>query len=170
MQPAMVVEGDLGDPVAVARRLADERVQEDLDARVGADFVKRALHGFRIENHEDPAMPDRRRDGAEAPQLAEQLAGYSGDRLAGLFAERVETAVGKHIADRRRPAEASRLLDQGRTGAAPSRRGGRRHTRTPSSDHDDVEMITRAQLRPRFAASRPAREEASKIPASSGIL
>src|SRR5216684_6108986 len=138
MQPAMVVEGDLGNPDAVARRLADERVQEDLNARVGADLVQRALHGFGIENHEDPAMPDRRRDGTEAPQLAEQLAGYSGDRLAGLIAERVETAVGEHVADRRRPAEASRLLDQGRTGAAPSRTRSSRHTRTPSSDHDDV--------------------------------
>src|SRR5260370_15712568 len=122
MQPAMVLEGDLGNPVTVARRLADERVQEDLDARVGADFVQRALHGFRIENHEDPAMPDRRRDGTEAPQLAEQLAGYSGDRLAGLFAERVETAVGEHVADRRPSAEASRPLDHGRTGGAPTRR------------------------------------------------
>src|SRR5260370_14190390 len=144
MQPAMVLEGDLGDPVAVARRLADERVQEDLDARVGADFVQRALHGFRIENHEDPAMPDRRRDGTEAPQLAEQLAGYSGDRLAGLFAQRVETAVGAHVADGRRPAEASRLLDQGRTGAAPSRSRGRRPTRPPPSDHHDGEMSTPA--------------------------
>src|SRR5229473_6444516 len=170
MQPAMVLEGGLSDPVAVARRLADKRVQEHLDARVGANLVQRALHGFRIENHENAAMPDRRRDSAEAPQLAEQLAGYSSDRLACLFAERVETAVGEHVADRRRPAEASRLLDQGRTGAAPSRGRSRRHTRTPASDHDDVEMITRAQLRPRFAASRPAREEASKIPASSGIL
>src|SRR5258707_9006716 len=119
MQPAMVLEGDLGDPVAVARRLADERVQEDLDAGVRADLVQRALHGFRIENHEDPAMPDRRRDGAEAPQLAEQLASYSGDRLAGLFAERVETAVGEHVAEPRRPPDASRLLDPGRTGAPP---------------------------------------------------
>src|ERR1700681_741775 len=122
MQPAMVLEGDLGDPVAVARRLADERVQEDLDARVGADLVQRALHGFRIENHEDPAMPDRRRDGTEAPQLAQQLACYSGARLALLFAERVETALGKHVANRRRPAEPSRLLDQGRTGSEPQPR------------------------------------------------
>src|SRR6266481_7282832 len=159
MQPAMVLEGDLGDPVAIARRLADKCVQEDLDARVGADLVQRALHGFRIENHEDPTMPARPRDGAAAPQLAKQLACYSGDRLAGLFAERVETAVGEHVADRRRPAKTSRLLDQGRTSAAPSRSRGRRHTRTPSSDHDDVEMITRAQLRPRFAASRSARDE-----------
>src|SRR5216683_7469941 len=144
MQPAMVLEGDLGDPVAIARRLADECVQEDLNARVGADLVQRALHSFRIENYENAAMPDRRRDGAEAPQLAEQLAGYSGDRLAGLFAERVETAVGEHVADRRRSAEASRLLDQGRTGAAPSPGGRGSHPRASSADHDDVEIIVPA--------------------------
>jgi hypothetical protein len=40
MQPAMVLEGDLGNPVAVASRLADECVQEDLDTRVGADLVQ----------------------------------------------------------------------------------------------------------------------------------
>jgi hypothetical protein len=149
MQPAMVLEGDLGDPVALARRLTDERVQEDFDARVGADLVQRALHGFRIENHEDPAMPDRRGDGAEAPQLAKQLAGYPGDRLAGLFAQRIETAVGEHVADRRRSAEASRLLDQGRTSAAPGRGGRGRHARTSASGHDDVEVIVAFR---RFAA------------------
>src|SRR5260370_36884634 len=110
MQPAMVLEGDLGDPVAIARRLADECVQEDLNARVGADLVQRALHRFRIENHENAAMPDRRRDGTEAPQLAKQLACYSGDRLAGLFARLVKTAIRGPVADRRRPAEASPLL------------------------------------------------------------
>jgi hypothetical protein len=123
-------------------------VQEDLDAGVRADLVQRALHGFRIENHEDPAMPDRRRDGAEALELAKQLAGYSGDRLACLFAERVETAVGEHVADRRRTAEASRLLDQGCTSSAPSGGRGRRHPRTSSSDHDDVEIILPAHLIP----------------------
>src|SRR5260370_33107527 len=116
MQPAMVLEGDLGDPVAIARRLADECVQEDLNVRVGADLVQRALHRFRIENHENAAMPDRRRDGTEAPQLAEQFACYSGDRLAGLFAEPVETAAGAHVPARRRPPQAARLPEQGRTG------------------------------------------------------
>jgi hypothetical protein len=65
MQAAIVLESDLGDVAAVARRLADERVQEDLDARVGADFVQRTLHCFRIENHEHPRC---RTGGATAPR------------------------------------------------------------------------------------------------------
>ena len=58
MLAAVVLEGDLGDPVAVARRRPDEGVQEDLDAGFRAQLVERTLHRLGIEDHEYPAMPD----------------------------------------------------------------------------------------------------------------
>ena len=141
MQAAVVLEGNLRDPVAVTRRRPDEGVQEDLDAGFRAQLVERTLHRLGIEDHEYPAMPDGGRDGIEAAELAEELAGDATDRLARLVAQRVETTVGQNVANGRGAAKASRLFDQRGPRAAPRGRNSSRNSGTSSAHHDDVEDV-----------------------------
>jgi hypothetical protein len=143
MQAAVTTEADRGDALAVARRLADEGVQEHCDAGIGAELVERALHRFRIKNDKHAAMPDRRSDGVEASQFAEHLARYSGHRLTHWFAKRIKAAIGQHVACGRCTAEAAGLLDECGSGAAPRRGDGRRDPGTSAADHDDIEIIGR---------------------------
>ena len=141
MLAAVVLEGDLGDPVAVARRRPDEGVQEDLDASFLAQLVERTLHRLGIEDHEYPTVPDRGRNGIKAAELFKELARDPADRLARLVAQRVETTVGQNVANGRGAAKASRLFDQRGPRAAPRGRNSSRDTGTSSAHHDDVEDV-----------------------------
>jgi hypothetical protein len=62
----MIGKMDPRDRVCLSIRAKDECVQQDFYARLGADFVERALDAFGIENDKDAAMPDGRR--VTAPQ------------------------------------------------------------------------------------------------------
>ena len=141
MQATVVLEGDLGDPVAVTLRRPDEGVQEDLHAGFRAQLVERTLHRLGIEDHEYPAMPDGERDGIEAAELAKELARDPADRLACLVAQRVETTVGQNVANGRGAAKASRLFDQRGPRAASRGRNSSRDAGTSSAHHDDVEVL-----------------------------
>jgi hypothetical protein len=141
MPAAMIVEANLSNPITIAHRLANQGMQEDLDTRLDTDFIERALHGFRIEHHEHATVADRRRDRAETTQLCEHFVRYSSDGLAHLLAERVQAAIGQHIADGRRTAKAACLFDQGGAGAASRRSSRRRDAGASTSDHDHIKVV-----------------------------
>src|SRR5260221_8404369 len=137
----MVGKMDPRDHASLSIGAKHECMYPHLHARLGANFVERALDAFGIENDEDAAMPDRRRDRAPAPELGKNLVGDSGDRLPGLVGERVETAIGENAAHGRGPAETSCRLDQSGAGAHPRRTHGGSDTRRTSAHDEDVILL-----------------------------
>ena len=100
------------------------------------------LDGFGIEHDEDAAMALRAGDGAEPAQALHDLLGNAFHGLARLVAQRVQTAVGEHIAQRRRAAEAGALLEQDRACPAACRGDGGGGTGAAAADDGDVEWLT----------------------------
>jgi hypothetical protein len=134
----MIGKMDPRDRVCLSIRAKDECVQQDFYARLGADFVERALDAFGIENDKDAAMPHGRRDRTPVPELNEDLVCDPGDRLPGRVNERVETAIGENAAHRRGAAETSPRLDQSNAGASAHRPHGGSDTRRASAHDEDI--------------------------------
>ena len=139
---AMVLPAEIDDAAVRARGAADEGVEHHLHAGFGAERIEDQLDGFRIEHDEDAAMALRAGDGAEPAQALHDLLGNAFHGLARLVAQRVQPAIGEHVAQRRRAAEAGALLEQHRARAAARRGDGGGGTGAAAADHGDVEWLT----------------------------
>ena len=139
---AMVLPAEIDDAAVGAGGAADEGVEHHLHAGLGAQRIEDELDGFGIEHDEDAAMALRAGDGAEPAQALHDLLGNALHGLARLVAQRVQTAVGEHIAQRRRAAEAGALFEQDRACPAARRSDGGGGTGAAAADDGDVEWLT----------------------------
>ena len=97
-RPAAILDRDGAHGIAVALRGNEEGMQKHIDARLQRDVVEHALDGLGIEHDEHatkPLGPDER---AQGTQRREYFLGDAADRGPGFWAERVEAAIGEHVA------------------------------------------------------------------------
>jgi hypothetical protein len=98
VRPAAIPDRDGADGIAVALRGNEAGVQEHVDPRSQHDIVEHALHGFGIEYDEHPAKPLRPDERAQRTQAKEHFLSDAADRGPGFWAERIEAAIGEHVA------------------------------------------------------------------------
>ena len=137
----MVLPAQIDNAAVGARGAADEGVEHHLHAGLGAERIEDELDGFRVEHDEDAAMALRAGDGAEPAQALHDLLGDAFHGLARLVSQRVQPAIGEHVAQRRRAAEAGAFLEQDRARPATGRGDSGGGSGAAAADHGDVDWL-----------------------------
>ena len=167
----MILQRDPGNRTVAALGGNNATVQTHCHPRLRADLVQHQLVEFRIEGQKHAAKTVRPGNAAELTQPADHLVGHAEHHLARLRAQRVQAAIGQHIAHGGRPAQTAGSLDQQDARTGLRRANGRADAARPAAGDDDIVVYrhrsTNRSTRVRIALTVSPSAESMATPAMS---